>query len=285
MSYSIIFEHIYTTDNIIYSIINPIYNQETIVVKNVESYINNTEDNFELIIILDSCSDNTKQNLLNFITNYKNKNKNFIQIKILETLEPLFETKCDNIGFKIAQGKYLLEIQADMEMTEIGYNKHLSKAFNILPNVIAVSGRCAHNLFTEGGIGKLGANIEKDISCLNVDKNTFYTFETCNRGPLLLDKEKVEKLGYLDENNYFLDNSEHDLMLRAYLKYKYICGYIPINFNSPLKDGSTRNYIKDEKNIKKKKELEHKMGVNQGGRYLNNYKQYWINLEPNSFKI
>ena len=116
-------------------------------------------------------------------------------------------------------------------------------------------------------------------------KMYFYTFESCNRGPLLLDKEKVEKLGYLDENNYFLDNSEHDLMLRAYLKYKYICGYIPINFNSPLKDGSTRNYIKDEKNIKKKKELEHKMGVNQGGRYLNNYKQYWINLEPNSFKI
>merc|ERR1711998_536506 len=96
----------------------PVYNQENIIVEHIKSYIINTLDNFEIIIILDSCSDNTKDNLLDFISNFKNMNKNFIQIRILETFEPLFETKCDNIGFKISKGKFLLEIQADMKMTE-----------------------------------------------------------------------------------------------------------------------------------------------------------------------
>ena len=48
-------------------------------------------------------------------------------------------------------------------------------------------------------------------------------------------------MNYLDETNYFLDNSEHDLMLRARLRSNYICGYFPIDFYDPLKDGSTRN--------------------------------------------
>ena len=126
-----------------------------------------------------------------------------------------------------------------MKMTEKGYNIHLAKPFNLLHNVIAVSGRCAHNLYHGGGVGKLGKSIMTEISKLNVDKNTFYTYETCNRGPLLLDRKKVEELGYLDEKNYFLDNSDHDLMARAYIFKKYICGYVPIDFEADLKNGST----------------------------------------------
>jgi glycosyltransferase involved in cell wall biosynthesis len=173
MNYSILVKNTYNIDNICYSIITPVYNQEDVIVKNISSYIKNTDDNFEIIIILDSCSDNTKENLLQFIRTFQNYKKQFIQIQIIETMEPLFETKCDNIGFNLAQGKYLLEIQADMEMTQFGYNKHLTKPFNILPNVIAVSGRCAHNLFRPGGIGKLGRYIETNIDDLKIDRNIY----------------------------------------------------------------------------------------------------------------
>jgi len=278
MNCSSIFERIYKKEKIVYSIVTPVYNQENIIEKNVKSYIDNTFDFFEIILILDSCSDKTKENLLQFINNYQNDNDNFIQIKILESDEPLFETKCDNIGFKLAEGDYILEIQADMEMTEKGYNKQLGKPFDILPNVIAVSGRCAHNLFQSGGIGKLGKDIEKNINELSIDKNIFYTFETCNRGPLLLHKKKVVELGYLDEMNYFLDNSEHDLMARAYLQYGYICGYVPIDFYAPLKNGSTRK-SKDEKNILKLKELKSKIS----GSFINKYKNEWTNIEPKQY--
>jgi hypothetical protein len=148
--------------------------------------------------------------------------------------------------------------------------------------VIAVSGRCGHNLFRDGGIGKMGLLVEKNINELNLDKNYFYSFETCNRGPLLLDKEKVKELNYLDEEHYRHENSDHDLMLRAFLYKKYICGYVPIDFNAPLINGSTRKNS-DQKNFNKKIELQ-----NRGlwwGHYINNYRNVWQNLEPRQYNL
>ena len=147
----------YNKGDIIYSIVTPIYNQEQIIVKNLLSVIENTVGNFEIILILDYCFDSTEKNIIVFFDTYQNKKDNFICLKIFKNSEkPLFETKCDNIGFKNSVGKYCLEIQADMEMTENGYNLHLTKPFEILNNVIAVSGRCAHYLFDHNGVGKLG---------------------------------------------------------------------------------------------------------------------------------
>ena len=229
-------------NDIIYSITTPVYNQEDIIVENIKSIIENTVENFELLIILDFCFDNTEKNILEYLDNYKNDVKNFIKIQVFKNKnKPLFETKCDNIGFKNSVGKYCLEIQADMKMTEYGYNIHLTKPFHLYSNVIAVSGRCAHNLFSAGGIGKLGCSIEKKIVELGICKNKFYVYETCNRGPLLIDRKKLEELNYLDEVNYFLDDSDHDLMARAFLEKNYICGYVPIDFHAPIHLGSIRN--------------------------------------------
>ena len=274
---------------IINSIVVPIYNQDKIIVKNLQSIIDNTVENFEIILILDYCFDNTEKNIFDYLNNYTNIKKNLICIKIFKNEEkPLFETKCDNIGFKNSLGKYCLEIQADMEMIENGYNLHLTKPFNLYNNVIAVSGRCAHNLFDHNsGIGKLGTNIEKNVNELNVDKNKFYVFETCNRGPLLIERKKLEELNFLDEENYFLDDSDHDLMARAYLEKKYICGYVPIDFKSPLCDGSTRNNINydcDEYNINmnEKKKIINIFNQNLG---LKKYKNVWKNKKTEIYDI
>lgn len=271
----------YNSGDIIYSIVTPIYNQESIIVKNVKSFIDFTKHNFEIILVLDFCFDKTEENLIGFLDSFKCDNNNLIQIKIFKNADkPLFETRCDNIGFKNSEGKYCLEIQADMEMTEKGYNLELTKPFNQLNNVIAVSGRCAHSLFRSPfcGIGKLGESIEKTIDELNIDRNKFYSMDTCNRGPLLLDRNKLQELGYLDGTNYFLDNSDHDLMIRAYLTKGYICGYVPIDFKAPLSDGSTRNNKKynNQKeyiiNEVEKRKLQQKMNPNDLYKYLPYYK-------------
>ena len=273
---------------IIYSIVTPVYNQEEIIVENLKSIILNTLDTFEIILILDFCFDNTEEKILNFIENYKNLSENFIQIKIIKNEEkPLFETKCDNIGFKLSEGKYCLEIQADMKMTELGYNLQLSKPFLILDNVIAVSGRCAHNLYEHHiGVGKIGMDIEKTCDELNISKNKFYVFETCNRGPLIFDKEKLKELNFLNEEEYFLDNSDHDLMARAYLQKKYICGYVPIDFESLLETGSTRNnktYNNCNKYLINKLEKEKLMNKPTLG--LNKYKDLWKRREPIIYQL
>lgn len=279
----------YNIGEIIYSIVMPVYNQEQIIVENIKSIITNTLDNFEIIIILDYCFDNTEPNIMDFLESYENKINNLIQITILKNEDkPLFETKCDNIGFKQSKGKYCLEIQADMKMTEMGYNLHLTKPFNLYNNVIAVSGRCAHNLFNGNGIGKLGYDIEKSISQINVNKNKFYVFDTCNRGPLLIHKPKLEELNYLDEDNYFLDNSDHDLMARAYIEKQYICGYVPIDFDAPLQLGSTRNnnkYNNCEQYLINKMELEQLRKKTNNSSNINKYKPMWKNKEPIIYDI
>lgn len=185
---------------IIYSIVIPIYNQEDIIVENLESIIMYTHGCFEIIIILDFCFDDTEKNITNFLESYNNATKNLIQITIFKNEEkPLFETKCDNIGFKHSIGKYWLEIQADMKMTEPGYNIHLTKPFLLFDNVIAVSGRCAHYLYDENGIGKLGRDIEKSVYDLGLSKNNFYVCDICVRGPLLIDRIKLMEMNFLDE--------------------------------------------------------------------------------------
>jgi hypothetical protein len=71
-------------------------------------------------------------------------------------------------------------------------------------------------------------------------------------------------------------------MLRAYLYKKYICGYVPIDFNSPLVNGSTRKQS-DQKNQTKKIELQNKELWD--GRFINNYRNVWQNLEPRQYNL
>ena len=244
MKYKIVLDKIYEDNKVNYTIVIPVFNQEKIIIKNINSIIRNTLGDYEIIIINDFSNDKTLELLKKFFENFDPVEINFKRIRIIDTYWPLFETKCDNIGFKLSKAKFLLEIQADMEMLVKGYDLILSKPFNKIENLIAVSGRCAHFFDynnNSDGTGKLGINIEKSLEELNVKKNNFYIFDTCNRGPLLIDNSKLKEMNYLDENNYFLDNSEHDLMLRARLSKNYICGYFPIDFYAPLKNGSTRN--------------------------------------------
>jgi glycosyltransferase involved in cell wall biosynthesis len=265
----------------VYSIVTPIYNQESIIVKNVNSIIEKTEDYFEILLILDFCFDKTEENLLNYLDTLRDVRENLIQIRVFKNSEkPLFETKCDNIGFRASLGNYCLEIQADMEMTEQGYNIELEKPFKMFENIIAVSGRCAHNLFDGRGYGKLGEAIEQTLETLEIQRGVFYSFETCNRGPLLLHRGKLEELGFLNETDFFLDNSDHDLMARAFLEKQYMCGYVPIEFKSPIQDGSTRAYMKCPVNKAEKERLSKVCNSS-----LEKYRELWVNREPICFSL
>jgi len=274
-----------TSKKPVYSIVTPIYNQEFIIVKNLSSIIQKTEDFFEILLILDFCFDKTEENLLNYLDSLRNVRENLIQIRVFKTEKPLFETKCDNLGFRESLGTYCLEIQADMEMTEQGYNIELEKPFKMFENIIAVSGRCAHNLFDGRGYGKLGEAVEQKLENLEIQRGVFYSFETCNRGPLLLHRGKLEELGFLNETDFFLDNSDHDLMARAFLERQYMCGYVPIEFSSPIQDGSTRNtkYVECPEYKINKAEKERLSRLCNSS--LEKYRDMWVNRDPVCFSL
>ena len=69
---SLLYKKIFNAKNdILYSIVTPIYNQETTIIKTLSSIINNTQNNFEIILILDFCFDNTEKYIMEFLENYE----------------------------------------------------------------------------------------------------------------------------------------------------------------------------------------------------------------------
>lgn len=261
--------------NFEYSLIIPVHNQENIIIRNLNNILKNTAYNFELIMIFDSCVDNSENIVIEYLKN--NHISNLSKVKIITSSTPLFETTCDNIGFRLAEGKYLVEIQADIEIFTYGYNVILSEPIRKYDDVISISGRCTHNLYDwNEGVGKKGGLVEHPLHLTFEEYNKFYVGDTCNRGPWVLDKNKLDELGYLDEHNFVLGDDDHDLNVRASFK-GWVCGYVPIEFRSLLSEGSTRKPM-DEAN---KNYLEIRRNRGDGGiiRKINNKEVEFISKE------
>jgi glycosyltransferase involved in cell wall biosynthesis len=221
------------------SVVIPIYNQEGIIERNLRSMLETiTETPYEMILIVDACSDKTEEKVLELFGGAGLPDL-LTNVVIMRSVSPLFETAADNLGFLCSRGEYILEIQADMQMTERGFNTVLLRPFFRITNLIAVSGRSCHGLTYDQGLGKMGVAVEAPLDS-RLNRNCIYVGETCNRGPIILRRKMVEELGYLDEINYFLNYSEHDLFTRARVLKSWLCGYVPMEFVSPCSDGSTR---------------------------------------------
>lgn len=162
-----------------------------------------------------------------------------VALCIFKSTLPLFECSADNLGFYCGRGEYMLEIQADVHIVQTGYNMRLLRPFDYFENLLGVSGRCCHSLARSESVGRASENIEYPLPP-EVPRNLFYVSETCNRGPLILHRPKLAELGFLDEANYFLDYSDHDLFARSFVEKGWFCGYTPVDYESPLANGSTR---------------------------------------------
>jgi len=221
------------------SVVTPIYNQEGIIERNLRSIMDTmTEVPYEMILIVDSCNDRTEEIVRGMFSTGEFPVL-LTNVVVMVSAAPLFETAADNLGFLCSRGEYILEIQADMMMIERGFNMRLLRPFSVVEGLIAVSGRCCHGLTYQEGVGKMGVAVEAPLDS-RLDRGVIYIGETCNRGPIMLRRSMVAALEYLDEVNYFLDYSEHDLFTRARIQRSWLCGYVPMEFLSPCSDGSTR---------------------------------------------
>lgn len=236
-----------------FSIVMPIHNQVSIIEQTLTSVLTMTHSPYELIIILDGCRDKTEM-IVTRMCQQQQQHPLLLHVVIIKQESPIFETACDNIGFQLSLAPYIIEVQADMLILEPGYEQILAYPAKTYSNVIGVSGRGCTWFNYRGGYGKLGPLIEYTFEQITnnadggrhytidrkLNKKIFYVMETCMRGPLLLCRQKLTEMNFLDEKNFYLDNSDHDLFARAYYQKGYICGYAPIEVISKLVDGSTR---------------------------------------------
>ncbi len=227
-----------------FSIVMPIHNQETIIQRVLSSVADMTVGYYELILILDGCTDRTRERLLEWVE-MLDVPVYLVRIHVLENPQGIFETSCDNQGFVLSRGEYIVEIQADMVILTFGYNILLASPLVQYQDLIAVSGRCCHSVNRSPGAiqaGKLGETVKEPHQILQ----SFEGFgkvilsHTVNRGPLVLRRSMVEELGFLDEAHYVLGDDEHDLFARAWVHKIWRCGFVPVEVYSPLEWGSTR---------------------------------------------
>lgn len=222
-----------------FSIVMPIHNQASIIRRVLDSVVRMTLGTYELILILDGCTDSTPKQVREWAS------QQTIPVRILENEVGLFETACDNQGFRLAKGTYIIEIQADMEILTLGYNILLASPLEQYRDMIAVSGRCCHGLnakTSDANVGKLGEAVKQPHTILQDFRfyNKVFLSHTVNRGPLAIRRSMLAELGYLDEEHYTLGNDEHDLFARAWVHHQWRCGFVPVEVYSPLEWGSTR---------------------------------------------
>lgn len=95
-------------NNTFFSIIIPNYNNNLYLEKCIKSVLEQTFNNYELIIVDDMSTDNSIEIIKNIINEYKNKN-----IKLIELKEKAWNGGSRNIGVKNSNSKYTLFLDND----------------------------------------------------------------------------------------------------------------------------------------------------------------------------
>ena len=253
-----------------FTMVLPIHNQDDIIARNMKTYFQHTTSSYELIVILDNCVDNTEQEVVNLLKSLES-NPPYVGAMVIRQDTPIYETSCDNIGFRLARGKYALQLQPDMQMVETGYNEAIARPFEKFDDVLGVSGRGCHKFRPWHDPGKLGMKMENPLEPQwEAKRNTFFIGETCMRGPLLLHMEKLKVMKYWDEHHFFLGKDERDLFARSWHQFKWVCGYVPMEFKSPARDGSTRKK-KSPQDAHFRKIRQERFGPGFWGEYMRDY--------------
>lgn len=242
------------------TIVIPIFNQENGILDVLKKIELNTKNFYDLILINDGSTDDTLLKISEYIRELKKfKPKKVVSTILINNDVPIFETACDNQGFRLARTNYIIEIQSDIHIREYEYDQKMICAMVNL-KLGAVSGRLAHQFSVldrfgwfkyplmkmrvrQGkileGVGLMGKSIFSSNQ-KTIPDGICFVGETVARGPWLLMKKYLEELNYLDEKNFFLGNDDHDFHRRLYKHKGLKVGYVPIDIFSIPTDGSTR---------------------------------------------
>lgn len=135
----------FQSSNCTVSVIVPCFNQETIILEVLTKVIDSMKSSFELIIINDCSTDQTLERIISFASRDFN-GSSLIRLEVYSNDNPQFETYCDHFGFSKAEGRFLLEIQADMFINDPGFDLRMIQVFNKYEDIFALSGRGTHDI-------------------------------------------------------------------------------------------------------------------------------------------
>ena len=215
----------FTTD---LSIVISSYNSALALRKALGMLLDNSQSNYEIIIILEGAIYESYEYIVKMLT-YVN-GSSCKRLRVVNQPSPVFETSSNNIGMMMSSPNvaYVL-MQPDIFIYEHGWDTKILKLYLEDNNIFGISGRCAHNFDATNKVGKCGEDVSNPTYNLST---VFSQRETANRGPLFLDSQKSIMLGFLDEERFYMDDSDHDIFRRAYIN-NWKTGYVPVGMTSP----------------------------------------------------
>jgi len=245
-----------------------IYNQEGIIREVLNRIKTYTSGDYEIVTVVDGCTDRTEEYVDDFISNNPDVN-----IKKIITPD-LNEVKANNIAAKNSIGDYIIILHGDMLVNEKDWNLRILKPLKKYDDIFAVTARCAHNwkintnsLYLnpnnsfddfnvshymppglQRGCSDLLLPTDDTNSLLKNHRDKFFIRSCVNRGPLAIDKEVFDFMGGFDEKFAPYDMDDHDFCFRTYKELGKKCGAYDIDIITDLRSSPTKDQFKGQTN-------------------------------------
>ena len=193
-----------TVDDIKVSIITPAYNSGKYIDETIQSVINQTHKNWEMIIVHDCSSDDTQL----IVKEYASKDK---RIKLISNKENYGVAISRNIGLKKAKGKYVAFIDSDDLWDKEKLKKQLVFMEN---NTIYFSFSSYQKFDSNSGKKEKVINVPLVITANEILENTIIGCLT-----VMINREKIGDF-YMPNLNHMEDNATwYSILKKGYNAY------------------------------------------------------------------
>jgi len=190
------------------SIILPTYNRAYILSRSIDSVLNQTYDNFELIIVDDGSTDNTQEIVNSF---------DDIRIRYLQNEENKGVSSALNIGIRFSSGDFISFQGSDDIWKPNKLYKELEK-FKTANNEVGIVYSRVCQIKSNKKKYVPDSNVVKKEGSIHQDllKGNFVNGLSCIR------RECFEKVGLFDENLHSLEDWELYLRISKYFLFNYV---------------------------------------------------------------
>lgn len=237
----------------------PVHNREGVVGRSLRSLINTTGGTWELVVVIDACSDNSEREVWRILEdeavamsrincrcirtlanscldNHPAPEEcqepvgNLLRVVVLRTTTSFFETAADNLVMSATRpATYYALVQSDTIVSELGWNLKLSAALRAHADLLGVSGRCSVDFLGNQSVGNCAAiEVRPVFVGAAATVSNVHVHDVAVRSPLLLRAAYMQRLGFFDQTRYVLANDDHDLARRARGAHGWRMGYVPL---------------------------------------------------------
>lgn len=191
------------------------YNNEITLSRAIESIVNQTYDNWELIMCDDGSTDKS------YIIAEEYRNKFSGRIVLLRNSHNMHLANALNRCLEVSTGEYIARMDADDESVSTRFEKQVN-FLSARPDCILCGTGCV--IFDEI------SGSEKIVECVETpDKYTIYSHTPFNHATIMCHKRLYTELGKYSESSIAIRCEDKDLWYRF-----FAAGYKGCNINEPL---------------------------------------------------